>query len=742
MGNIMSNPTAPYARPNIVPDWQLNARGCPQHEDQGSPIRHRGQTLRLAQESMVANGWCSHQVKHLSNRYDIKTFSYLATLEPSPYRRVSHDRCANQDKCVAYNTAQNSTYRTRHATSGCTCRMVSMPYEELSRIIRDNKMPLVSIEQEKGTRTRLRLRVHTRSQTSEYIAISHVWADGLGNPGKNALPMCQLRQLNHWLRTLRRLYKNSKEPYLFWMDTLCIPIRRDDLALKLSQIDKMASIYRGALTSLVLDAELMSIPLDFDYATRKLYPEARARIACSAWMSRSWTLQEGFLTPSIAVKSLDDIIFLGRVSARYSKYVERPTNKEMAWYNMRRERVLFRRATPSIESELDSSDDYIGLADISTSTSDAECECVDIALRRAFLSTFFRPYNKFIQMWNVLCSRSTTQHQDVPLIVTNVMGFENRELFKYQESYEMWKAIILSLQSPPMSIFFNTGLRYKPNGNHRNRWVPLEISGDPLLLTKAVFSVSPKHLTYDLDVLEDGEIGRWGTVYAIGSAIETNSIFSVKCASDRTTYIVDPCISGTDKLNRSKFSRTYIVIGDGLMPNHELKTCGACFYGNKPQYGSAEVIYNCPLRIQKVINERHQGISMPETSHSVLIVEDLDKLMIRYDPLPGFKPLRQRRLKFRRAAIVPYFIGIFAFFAILAGLSVGVFKARHVRLETFSEARTIYFASLTPIGILLAILVLLLCEYVIRPYFSRRAAWNYTRSFEVIAADRQARGEV
>ncbi len=74
------------------------------------------------------------------------------------------------------------------------------------------------------------------------------------------------------------------------MDTLCIPIRPSDLALKLVQIDKMASIYAGAECTLVLDAELMATKLRSVISScgcKRLGPESRARIACSTWMSRS-----------------------------------------------------------------------------------------------------------------------------------------------------------------------------------------------------------------------------------------------------------------------------------------------------------------------------------------------------------------------------------------------------------------------------------------------------------------------
>lgn len=46
------------------------------------------------------------------------------------------------------------------------------------------------------------------------------------------------------------------------MDTLYIPVGKGEWSLKLAQIDKMTSIYKGAISSLVLDAELMATRLE------------------------------------------------------------------------------------------------------------------------------------------------------------------------------------------------------------------------------------------------------------------------------------------------------------------------------------------------------------------------------------------------------------------------------------------------------------------------------------------------
>lgn len=142
---------------------------------------------------MLANGRCIRQVIHLAHAFDADTFSWLSQWERSSIRQEGHQQCSERG-CIAYNSDM-AHYETKHATHGCLCDMVSVPYDELVEIIRDGKVPLVSVHAERsGSEQTLQLKVYTRTRASSYVAVSHVWADGLGNPRCNALPACQLRQ--------------------------------------------------------------------------------------------------------------------------------------------------------------------------------------------------------------------------------------------------------------------------------------------------------------------------------------------------------------------------------------------------------------------------------------------------------------------------------------------------------------------------------------------------------------------
>ena len=159
------------------------------------------------------------------------------------------------------------------------------------------------------------------------------WSDGLGNPINNALPKCQVVQINKLISELPqyKTYSNKDvpiddrvwrdylpyrqvestdrethlQPQYFWMDTLCVPLTPKDY--RRNAIKNMRSVYSRATRVLVLDAELMR-------STMQSNPEEKlSRITCSTWIRRLWTLQEAALARSIyfqfageAVIILDD----------------------------------------------------------------------------------------------------------------------------------------------------------------------------------------------------------------------------------------------------------------------------------------------------------------------------------------------------------------------------------------------------------------------------------------------------
>ena len=111
---------------------------------------------------------------------------------------------------------RNDKYETRHAEdcSGHCGSFRAVP----NGILGNGHIPLIMPICSDDKRPRFKL--VEAGQNSRYVAISHVWSDGLGNLRDNSLPRCQLFRLSH---LVSRLLVERCSIDLFWLDTICIP---------------------------------------------------------------------------------------------------------------------------------------------------------------------------------------------------------------------------------------------------------------------------------------------------------------------------------------------------------------------------------------------------------------------------------------------------------------------------------------------------------------------------------------
>jgi hypothetical protein len=70
--------------------------------------------------------------------------------------------------------------------------MVAIDGQVLQATLMRGRLPLLDI---KGSGELLKVNIIERDPGAAYTAISHVWADGLGNPAENSLPRCQLERI-------------------------------------------------------------------------------------------------------------------------------------------------------------------------------------------------------------------------------------------------------------------------------------------------------------------------------------------------------------------------------------------------------------------------------------------------------------------------------------------------------------------------------------------------------------------
>lgn len=178
-----------------------------------------------------------------------------------------------------------------------------MNVEDIYNALHKGELPLLKLTQRNENLESLNIEVVTYTPETPYVAISHVWADGLGR--ENSVPRCQLSHLLKLVDTLRtctafffdpdtRARDVEKRPLLVWLDTLCCPVSPPEAkALALAQ---MRRTYESLRHVLLLDAGLQT------YHRHEITcVEALARVFSSGWMSRLWTLQEAKLARTLWV---------------------------------------------------------------------------------------------------------------------------------------------------------------------------------------------------------------------------------------------------------------------------------------------------------------------------------------------------------------------------------------------------------------------------------------------------------
>jgi hypothetical protein len=220
-------------------------------------------------------GWCPHQIANLANLTDATGF-YFASLVKRPYLwKENHGSCT-EAICLG-NQIDAKTYKTRHVKEGCSCQHIGINMTQVEAILKGGGTPRVTLLRDSHSS------ILDVVDCGPFVAISHVWSHGLGNPRNNSMPSCQLRRLASYV-------KNLDVPGLcLWIDTLCIPV--SNRSLRTQAILNLPRTFREAHTVLVLDAELYGV-------AQRGAMELAIRVFCCGWMRRLWTFQEAFVSNS------------------------------------------------------------------------------------------------------------------------------------------------------------------------------------------------------------------------------------------------------------------------------------------------------------------------------------------------------------------------------------------------------------------------------------------------------------
>lgn len=248
---------------------------------------------------LKSTGWCPSNIARLAaHRPSISLLYYYYQL-PVPQGTRDHSTCT-EGTCLALKI-DPSVYRTAHTEISCGCPELTLGVEEIGRILGDDRLPLIEVSQENPATAEIRPR-EDDGQVG-FVAISHVWADGLGNVKNNSLPACSLQEISRMVDQLPRSSSQPSGCVPFWIDTVCVPV--EPAAMKRVALNKLRHPYMRAAHVLVLDNYLRTVNAgDCDVL------EIAARLSCCNWVSRLWTLQEGRLAKRVWFQFKDKAIEL------------------------------------------------------------------------------------------------------------------------------------------------------------------------------------------------------------------------------------------------------------------------------------------------------------------------------------------------------------------------------------------------------------------------------------------------
>ena len=177
-------------------------------------------------EKMRRLGWCPYQANQLEKIYSAAQIClYLEKLDKRK-SLVYGDR--HQDCSISVCRGLQSPQESQHRYPQCGCNEVDIEdneWEKLLQILDSNKIPVLCLSR---SADEVNVTVAAADQDVKYTAISHVWADGLGNKRANALRQCQINHIYDRLNNFQTPFTSDRQEVFVWVDTICCPLKPPD----------------------------------------------------------------------------------------------------------------------------------------------------------------------------------------------------------------------------------------------------------------------------------------------------------------------------------------------------------------------------------------------------------------------------------------------------------------------------------------------------------------------------------
>jgi Heterokaryon incompatibility protein (HET) len=368
---------------------------------------------KLYLEQLIERGWCRFVIASAEIALPASFLRYVDAMKFTA-KAEGHWRCTVQ-RCER-NYIRRETYTQRHWPQKCRCSFIKPKLIVAREILDAGFIPLVRLNDIDNS---LELGgAHPEDNSAEYIAFSHVWADGLGSSAERGLPTCQVQRLSR-LAGQQLTYSSW-----FWIDGLCVPEKEP---YRGKAIQLMKSTYQNATGVIVLDEGLRCL------SVRSSHLEIGWSLFASGWFSRLWTYQEGFLPPWVDLELSDGLIDLSTLLRNlYNIWNERKGTRFPALY-VRDLVAVLQKARPLAPSPN----------------------------RRS-------RQKRLVDLFNALTRRDSSRPDDQLLVIGLLLGI-NIQSLRDVPSLDRWQAFYLSLQQIPWTIVFDRRPKIR---THPFCWAP------------------------------------------------------------------------------------------------------------------------------------------------------------------------------------------------------------------------------------------------------------------------------
>ncbi|PYI07807.1 hypothetical protein BO78DRAFT_428660 [Aspergillus sclerotiicarbonarius CBS 121057] len=373
-------------------------------------------------------GWCPFDILPMIKQFNVSALMFMVNImRPNPEQKHRMINITNRKKAAPsgkrlcsplscqHRQLSDDTYQTRHVDGCLGCEdIVADP----TTILRRGTFPLiVAIDADSNDTEVLFV---AAEQNTPYIAISHVWSDGLGNLQRNALPKCQLLRLSDMIR---KLSGKAAGAVLFWFDTLCVPPdSAEQHGEQSTALQLMRQVYQDATAVLVLDSWLLSAS-----CSQMHDAEMMMMIFAANWNRRLWTYPEGALARVLLFQFQDGICDLDAV---------------------------FKRHQMSL--------------DITSSTTLWPCTEIKYRSLRGFRKIKAQK-EAFAGIMSAMAFRSTSVAVDEALCLASLLDLDSRPLLAVNNPQARMELLWSMLDAVPATILLNIGTKLDKPGL---RWAP------------------------------------------------------------------------------------------------------------------------------------------------------------------------------------------------------------------------------------------------------------------------------